>query len=128
MSANDPKRTFRRASLAVRATGILHLHNWQGRFHLPVRTSAVTVAVTVNVCSSFAGVGRQLNSDQCLPLIAIQARSWRSLKAFSVDCAKLGEGRVRQRECGRRQILMQVSDRRGARDQKNVGSAMEQPG
>ena len=54
--------------------------------------------------------------------------SWRSLKAFSVNCAKLGEGRVRQREFGRRQILMQVGDRRGARDQKNIGRAMEQPG
>ena len=51
-----------------------------------------------------------------------------SLKAFSVNCVKLGKDRVRQREFGRRQILMQVGDRRGARDQKNVGRAMEQPG
>ena len=46
-----------------------------------------------------------------------------SLRAFSVDCAKLGEGRVRQREFGRREILVQVGDRRGASDQKNVGSS-----
>jgi hypothetical protein len=77
------------------------------------------------LCSSFAGGGRRPNSDQCLPLIAIQARSWRSLKAFSVDCAKLGEGRVRQREFGRRQILVQVGDRRDARDQKNIGCPMQ---
>ena len=69
------------------------------------------------VCSSFVP-----------PLIAVTRAFWRSLKSFSVNRAKLGEGRIRQREFGRRQILMQVGDRRGARDQKNVGRAIEQPG
>ena len=32
------------------------------------------------------------------------------------------------REFGRRQILVEVGDGRSARDQKNVGRAMEQPG
>ena len=71
------------------------------------------------VCSSF---------DQCLPPIAVPRAFMALAEGFSVNCAKLGEGRVRQREFGRRQILMQVGDRRGARDQKNVGRAMEQPG
>ena len=69
------------------------------------------------VCFSF---------DQCLPLIAIPRSSWRSLKAFSVNCAKLGEGRVRQREFGRRRILIQVGDRR-VPGSENIGRAMEQP-
>jgi hypothetical protein len=40
-----------------------------------------------------------------------QGRSMPSLKTFSANCAKLVEDAVRQRECGRRQILMQVRDR-----------------
>ena len=40
---------------------------------------------------------------------------------------QLGDGRVRQRQLRRRQILMQVGDRRGARNQKDVGRAMQQP-
>ena len=61
--------------------------------------------------------------------VSRKPRSFMALgEGFSVNCAKLGEGRVRQREFGRRQILMQVGDRRGAGDQKNVGRTMEQPG
>src|SRR4026208_544674 len=50
-----------------------------------------------------------------------------SLKTFSINCAQLVQDAVRQREFARRQILMQVGDRRGARDQKNVWRAMQQP-
>lgn len=45
-----------------------------------------------------------------------------------VDCVQSGEGLVRQREFGRRRILMQVGDRRRAGDQENVGCARQQPG
>ena len=82
-------------------------------------TSAIDPKQTYIVCCFF---------DQCLPPIAVP-RSFMALgEGFSVNCAKLGEGRVRQREFGRRQILVQVGDRRGAGDQKNVGCTMQQPG
>ena len=51
-----------------------------------------------------------------------------SLKAFFVNRAKLGEDHIGPREFCRGQILMQVGDRRGAGDQKNVGCTMQQPG
>ena len=72
-----------------------------------------------NVCSSFG---------QWLPPIAVPRALMALAEGFSVNCAKLSEDRVGQREFGRRQILMQVGDRRSAGDQKNVGRTMEQPG
>src|SRR5215471_1976673 len=80
------------------------------------RRHYLSALLAIFVCSSF---------DQYLPLIEVP-RAFMA-PAFSATCAQLGEGGVRQREFGRCQILMQVGDRRGARDQKNIGRAMEQP-
>lgn len=53
---------------------------------------------------------------------------WRVLVPSVVDRIQPGEGLFRQRKFGRRQILTQVRDRRGAGDNKNVSRATKQPG
>jgi hypothetical protein len=47
---------------------------------------------------------------------------------LSVNCAKLGKSLIRQGEFGSGQILKQLTDRRRARDQKDVARAMQEPG
>src|SRR5262249_1340049 len=55
-----------------------------------------------------------------------EIRRWRLFAPSVVDGVQLGEGAVRQREFGRCEILAQVSDRRGAGDQENVGRTPQQ--
>src|SRR5260221_9097560 len=79
-----------------------------------IRGAKITWGEKVIGRGQATGDGRRHEEDH---IRRASARQWRSLNSLFANCIQPGEHFVRELESGRPEVLMQVIDRGGARDQ-----------